>query len=590
MLSPNPRGSRGRGDDAGQPNDLGRVPPSPLPRRRPLQTVAMLAVAGILVIVGAFALWPDPRPEQTSMPTYTAPVSTAANAGSPDLTSPDLVRLYDADNAVSSFAARVGSRVVGPKQFEVATASGPRSFLLLGAGKDGKPKTYTLPGLARVFGQDVQQRAPGEWIVNRSVVVAKDATLLVSAPSVQQLLLRSDGADYVTITGNRGGLVFEGTAAAPLQVTSFATASAGPDTGVSDGRAYVRTKGGDLAFRDAKVSHLGFLIGEASGVAWMSAGGLPGTGGALRTTFERNYFGAYTSGAVGLRIDGAQFNDNSFYGFDPHTNTREILVTNSSALRNGRHGIILSRGCDDNIIENTVSSNNGGSGFYIDDGNPDRSALDPSDRNVLRGIRAENNGAAGVIVEGGQDNHVLGASLQNNVDGIWVKDRATGTVISDSTVTATARTGLRFGTGSDRAQVTGTTVSGARTGLLIADTQATALAQSSLLASSVGVRLVGDVTGTSFEEVTVSGSGSAAVNDGESSLHGSQLAGLDTSAWVYIDQPSWRANVVSQVLLPFAFLVWTIILLPPLLAFVPSARHRRREQARLRQPPHSPGW
>jgi len=37
------------------------------------------------------------------------------------------------------------------------------------------------------------------------------------------------------------------------------------------------------------------------------------------------------------------------------------------------------------------------------------------------------------------------------------------------------------------------------------------------------------------------------------------------------------------VLLPFAFLVWTIILLPPLLAFVPSVRHRRREQARLRQ-------
>ena len=408
--------------------------------------------------------------------------------------------------------------------------------------------TAVLPGPGRYTLRDLPARALVRGAsgvrLRLPLVVAPGARLVISR---RRLLLRSSPRVRATI------MVVDAT----LAVRGTRIRSAGPDTDQRDGRAYILVQGGRMILRGAHVSHLGFATGLTSGVAWMHRFGVPSTGGAVDSTFSRNLFGVYSSGAAGLRFVRDKFLNNDVYGFDPHgappgmsndpgLGSNDFLVRDSLAAYNGRHGFIFSSGCDDNRVLDSVSRNNGGSGFVIDDGKPRAGLVRTSNNNVLQGIEARDNSDVGVVIEGGSANEIRNALLVNNAFGVRITDATRDTVVVDSQIHATRWTALAVNERA-RAQVARVSIDGATVGV---DSSGGARLQDVTVTDAVvaGLRLQPtDVTAG----VTVGGLGRRAV-DG--------IQQVQTSTW-RSDQAD--ASGLTQVLSTLRHQVWLVLLITP---------------------------
>src|SRR5207248_568187 len=139
------------------------------------------------------------------------------------------------------------------------------------------------------------------------------------------------------------------------------------DVAEIDGRAYIQAEGGSLAFKYVEVSHLGFGTGATSGVSWLGTH-TPVNGSAINSSFTANHFGAYAFAAPGLRFINDKFIFNDVYGLDPHDGSTGLVVSGSLALANGRHGFVVSRGCDNALFVNDSARSNREDGFVVDDG------------------------------------------------------------------------------------------------------------------------------------------------------------------------------------------------------------------------------
>lgn len=358
-------------------------------------------------------------------------------------------RLIDADRERGNRAVRAAA---GKKKPFLNRSSGSATAVLPGPGRY---RLRDLPPKAFV-------RRPSGIELRLPLVVAPGARLVIAQ---RKLLLRSTEKVRANVT------VIDAT----LRVRGTRIRSVGPDTDPRDGRAYVLALGARMTMRGVHVSHLGFGTGRTSGVAWVHNFGIPSTGGAVDSTFRRNLFGVYSSGAAGLRFVRDRFVYNDVYGFDPHGSppgmgnapelgSNDFLVRDSLAAYNGRHGFIFSSGCNDNRVLDSISHHNGGSGFVIDDGKPRSGLVRPSNNNVLRGIEARDNAGVGVVIEGGTANEVQSALLVNNAFGLRITDGTRDTVVADTDIQSTQWTALAI---SDRAraQVDGVRIDGATVGV-----------------------------------------------------------------------------------------------------------------------------
>lgn len=402
------------------------------------------------------------------------------------------------------------------------------------------PGPYTLSDLPR----RALVRGPAGVSLRLPLVVTPGAKLVISR---HRLLLRSSAKVRANITVIGATLVVRGTR----------ISSVGPDTDLRDGRAYMLVQGGRMTLRDARVSHLGFATGRTSGVAWMHRFGVPSTGGAVDSTFTRNLFGVYSSGATGLRFVRDRFMYNDVYGFDPHgappgmsndpgLGSNEFLVRDSVAAYNGRHGFIFSSGCNDNRILDSFAHHNGGSGFVIDDGKPRSGLVRPSNDNVLQGIEARDNASVGVVIEGGSANQIRDARLVNNAFGVRITDATRDTVVVDSDIQATRWTALAV---SDRARarIDAVRIDGATVGV---DSSGGAALHDVTVTDAVvaGLRLQPtDVT----VGVSVGGLGRRAV-DG--------IQQVRTSEW---RSDKAQADELTEVLSSVRHQVWLVLLITP---------------------------
>lgn len=441
-----------------------------------------------------------------------------------------------------------------------------------------RDRHYTLPELADDFPQVITQQPDGVFLLKHSLVTI-DSTLQIGAPEVSRVLLRSDANGYAFIAPVRGSLVIEGTPQQPIGFASFNPETQQPDTVEADGRAYLRALGSRMTLKDAVLTELGYLTGAASGVAWMRYYGIRPTGGAQDTIFARNHFGAYSSAADALVFDRTEFRDNRVYGFDPHTDSNNLIVKDSIATGNGKHGIIFSEGCHDALIVDSQSSDNGGAGFFIDDGNPDRGAIIGSNRNVLQNLTATNNGVA-VIIEGGTANVINGLTAVNNAYGVWIKEAAEQTAVSGISVTATLNTGVRLDPGTTRTAIAQATVDGVPVGLDIDNSTNNTVTNAMFVATNNGLQLPGDQTGNTFHNVSLIGASWNPVV-GTTGQPVDIPAGVDASAWREPPGTSVLATLIARVLQPLGLFIWLCLLLPPLLLWIPARRRRRAKQNHL---------
>lgn len=338
----------------------------------------------------------------------------------------------------------------------------------------GVGETITLPEVQSLLGEDVgllENVGQGVWLLHANLLVGEATTLQVTGGSgVEALRLRSDGAGFVYLRTNDGGLVLGETA-----VSSWNPSLQAVDENYADGRAYILARGNArLDIRHSEVSYLGWSAGESYGVSWRDTNDPTQpdvlrsrvTGDVTGSTFHHNYYGVYTHQASNMTFRGNTFRDNIRYGFDPHDYTHDVVVEDNVAYRNGSHGFIISRGCFNFVFRRNVSYENSdpgdflAHGFMIDPGSPESSVpQSPSVNNLLEDNEARDNEGYGLRVRGSHDNTIRGNNFHNNLQGIVLDEASQRNLVVDNTVYTNTVNGIYVRGTADHNQIVGNAVS-----------------------------------------------------------------------------------------------------------------------------------
>lgn len=297
-----------------------------------------------------------------------------------------------------------------------------------------RSQAYTVADLLRLAPQTFLRRPDGSYLLTEHVVVLAGATLNLSNAGGLDLKLASDKQSFVSIVNFGGRLNLLGTKGSPTTVTSFDRDSARPDETTEDGRAYLRSVGGQVMLRDVEVSHLGFWSGRTGGLSLTgtdrpNSGQLDKLGGTLDLTKAKRIarkqqaekaaptpqealgdvarqdlsevlpsgslpvptvdvdtpqYSFVSASLMRTKIDGNAFGlfVSSANGLD----VRDSRIENSLV-----DGMVMHRFVTNAVVENTLSQSNGGDGFSL---------ARATTGIVLSEIRAIANGRNGVTMSG----------------------------------------------------------------------------------------------------------------------------------------------------------------------------------------------
>ena len=338
----------------------------------------------------------------------------------------------------------------------------------------------TLPEVGARMPRLVREVDPGVWEVYRDIHVVNNARLLVASPQVKEVRLISTPRRFASIIARNGHLQFRGRRAGAqrrMLIRSWNPLTRAVDKNFDDGRSFVAARRRSrLTIADARFEYLGFYQGTVSGVATHSYEGKEATGDVRRSRFSHNYFGAYTYQSQDMAWIDNEFADNHVYGFDPHDDSSGFVVRDNYAARNGRHGIIFSRNCDDNRIVDNVSEDNGWHGIVLDDG---KHADGPSDHNLVAGNVVRGNKRVGISIDGSHSNVVRANDVSGSRYAVRVIRDSYGNRIIANRLSASGDYGV-FLDGQPRRgrMVRGTVISdnvirGAETGVRLRNTART---------------------------------------------------------------------------------------------------------------------
>jgi parallel beta-helix repeat protein len=475
--------------------------------------------------------------------------TTGAATAAPPAGRSDVVRHWD---GVVSAAARLG-----------ATGRAVPAIV------HGEPvlvvrRDATLRGLARALPRIVTPGPAGTMTVQRTVIVLGAHRLRIDG--VREVRLLSRHGRTAHLIGLGAHFAFRATAhGARLKVRSWDPAAAGGDRRLDDARAVISVRRhGRLDAADTDFRDLGFSEGRWSGFALNQRHGAPRpTGRVERSTFVGNYFGAYTYAAVGMRWIANRFDDNIVYGLDPHDDSDGFLVAGNRATGNGRHGIIFSRLCDDNVIRDNVASGNRWHGIVVDDG---RHADGPSNDNIIMDNVVRDNGLVGISVDGSSKIVIARNRVLGGRDGIRVFGPASLVAITGNDLRRPTDAGILLDAPSTRIAVVANRVVATANGLRLRGTKDVRAVRNAMEALGAhGVLATGDrrhpLRATVIRDNRITGAGASPIAVGGSGSTGIRAAANDTRwdfpaihdaarALRWIGGGAWLALVVLALLGP----------------------------------------
>ena len=304
------------------------------------------------------------------------------------------------------------------------------------------------------------------WLLKYNLLLREGTTLNLIGDSgdVNWLRMASDSSTGVWLKARNGNINIQDT-----KITSWDDGAGAVDTDDTDnGRAYISLQsrfdgrataaatacdvnGGTqepyesrLDIVNSEIGYLGYNAGESYGVSmkvYDATGLVPDRdiyemvdifGSIIDSTIHDNYFGAYTFGAYCMDVTGNKFEDNIQYGFDPHDDSDHIVIDNNIMRRNGNHGLICSKYCDNLQITNNQTYSNLGNGIMIH-----REVTDSLLQNNISYL----NGDSGIAVFDSYDNIIDNNTIDNNAKaGIRFSVGA-----SDNTITNNMITSLELG-------------------------------------------------------------------------------------------------------------------------------------------------
>lgn len=324
-----------------------------------------------------------------------------------------------------------------------------------------RPIRTTIPELREfLIRYDAIERIGGKaYRLVRPVQLDGDIRLDVTGRTVDRLELVSTDNLVAPLLFDGGSVLFKDVA-----VTSVDPVTGEPDTSSRNGRAYIRMKNGRMDAINSTFSWLGngltpSLTKKAQAMDVEAEGGTYGysyrissdslgreiaTGWVEGSTFDRLHFGAYTYGASGMMWKDNLFTQNEVYGLDPHDDSSNAMVVGNRFLYNGKHGFIVSKRCNYNIIRNNTSVGNRHHGYMLHQDsaynviennvsydNEDNFAIFESNWNMIRNNTSYLPRKAHVrINSGSHNNYVVGNFFSSGKNGVYLYGDSTATYVS----------------------------------------------------------------------------------------------------------------------------------------------------------------
>ncbi|WP_406439999.1 right-handed parallel beta-helix repeat-containing protein [Streptomyces sp. NBC_00631] len=497
-----------------------------------------------------------------------------------------------------------------------------------------RSNAYTIADLLKLAPQTFVRRKDGSYVLTENIYLNVGAKLKLSNPGGLTLRMASNRSGFVSIVSFGGELSLQGTAQAPLTITSWDPQANKADTDVGDGRAYIRTIGGQFEMTHTKLANLGFWSGRTGGLSLTgtdrpNTGSLEDTGqvhgktareradaqgnaqddqntssgditampsGALTTpdarfstaglsyvsgsithsTITGNAFGIFISSATGIEISDTTVENSLEDGVVLHRFVSSSLVQRTVAKDNGGDGFILSRATQQVRISGSTAEGNGGNGYTLsgkplaDGPSASGQTVDSYGSNSVANSVAKDNGRYGVEVLGGFDVGVQNNRIEGGDMGIVARLAADKVSITGNRLTGQNRQGISVRDGVTGATVTGNIIDGPETGVYVRDSAAEIRGNTVQDASNHGVSLVGGVSGTTVSFNVIGGVGPSAL-DSSRSHGGADIKENQTFAW-YDTSSFWVK--VKHYASPMT-LLWTGILLLILFSAVMGRRRRR---------------
>lgn len=260
--------------------------------------------------------------------------------------------------------------------------------------------------VARGVGDDawVEETARGEFLLRSAFVQAPGTELVAEAPGTRTIKLAR--LPHVFLGGSGARAVLSG-----ILVTSWDEKTGSPVTDHEAHRPFIVYGGrSTLDVVDSEIARLGYDRVMAYGLSWYTGA----TGSVVNSDVHHSFFGVYSYEAVDLLVRGNRLRDNAFYGADPHSGSKGLVIERNDVFRNGKHGIIISQHVVDSVIRDNRSHHNVANGIMVDF---------ESDGNLVSGNRTDHNQGDGIVVQGSSDVVVRGNQVEANRVGI----RLTGT-------------------------------------------------------------------------------------------------------------------------------------------------------------------
>lgn len=190
----------------------------------------------------------------------------------------------------------------------------------------------------------------------------------------------------------------------------------------------------------SEIAYLGYQGTEAYGISYKARGlchdhsnmdiyndfngpNVHVLGDIFETDIHHNWFGHYSWGHNGGNWSMNEVHDNHGYGFDPHDDSDNVVISGNKVYNNGWHGIIASKRCNNALISDNEVYNNGMIGIMLH-------------RSCNDGIIANNvvydNLDAGVALFETANTEVYGNTFTNNKYGIRFSNGANKNNVYDN--------------------------------------------------------------------------------------------------------------------------------------------------------------
>jgi mannuronan 5-epimerase len=269
------------------------------------------------------------------------------------------------------------------------------------------------------------------WVLNAGIIVAENAILYINSSDTSWLKIVTDGETAYPIYVS-GSLEIDSVRISSWNsntnnyTSSLDSHRNGEDVHIGTPRPYIIVSDDATGTADITNSELAFLGYESGYEGGRTGLRYEGGDGSLvkGNNIHDLYFGFYSKGVGGIKIENNYVHDNIHYGLDPHTGTHDMTIRNNTVHDNGSIGIICSLDCYNITIENNVVYNNTKMGIMFSRNMTDSVARNNSVSNEDRGI----------VISESSNNEIYNNTVSDSESGIDLDEDSFSNNIHDNII------------------------------------------------------------------------------------------------------------------------------------------------------------